>query len=186
MPDIRDFLCHKHNIIPPPHLPIVSALANTTFLCTSMPKNIFPYRTDCTPVVLNWDASPRLFCQQLYRQTGSAVYSRQSKESRLNLRRRGSAVRSVWIYVLWYGVIFKLWTSLQVHKQSRNQKISWHGLRCVYDLSSYILELLLFPPPSCLYSAESLLLYSFGYSQRAHTMISWFRTIRWLTNYTDQ
>ena len=100
MPDIRDFLCHKHNIIPPPHLPIVSALANTTFLCTSMPKNIFPYRTDCTPVVLNWDASPRLFCQQLYRQTGSAVYSRQSKERRLNLRRQGGAVRSQRIYIL--------------------------------------------------------------------------------------
>ena len=48
-------------------------------------------------VVINWDASPRMLCRQLYRQTGSAVFSRQSKERRLNLRRRGVAVRSlVW------------------------------------------------------------------------------------------
>ena len=56
------------------------------------------------PVVLSWDASPRLLCRQVYRQTGSAVYSRQSKERRLNLRRRGGgwgAVRSVRIYILW-------------------------------------------------------------------------------------
>ena len=56
------------------------------------------------PVVINWDAFPRLFWRQLYRQTGSAVYSRQSKERRLNLRRQEGAVRSVRIYstyILW-------------------------------------------------------------------------------------
>ena len=44
--------------------------------------------------------SPRLLCGQLYRQTGSAVYGRQSKERRLNLRRQGGAVRSQRIYIL--------------------------------------------------------------------------------------
>ena len=51
------------------------------------------YRTDTRtappPVVINWNVSPRLLWRQLYRQTGSAVNCRQSKERQLNLRRRG-------------------------------------------------------------------------------------------------
>ena len=57
------------------------------------------YRTDTRtappPVVINWNVSPRHLWRQLYRQTGSAVNCRQSKERRLNLRRRGGGVLSV-------------------------------------------------------------------------------------------
>ena len=59
------------------------------------PKNIYPYGQLAPPAVLNWDAFLRSACCILHYLSVCITAVRAGGERRLNLRRRGGAVRSV-------------------------------------------------------------------------------------------